>query len=156
MNDGMPTIATTDSVSSRSPILNEVRLNPFRVLRLPVGAGVDDAIWKAEEALTLLRAGVADAEPDLLPWLPPPGEPEIRQAVQAAEEPLRRLLSRLSWFDFAGDPAADLLRKAVASLDLADATAYFLAQKPGREDGASAAMASELNRANLSLLLAAR
>src|SRR5436305_4201943 len=116
MNDGMPTIATTDSVSSRSPILNEVRLNPFRVLRLPVGAGVDEAIWKSEEALTLLRAGVADPDPELLPWLPPPGEPEIRQAVQAAEEPLRRLLARLSWFDFDNDPDAAPLWQALASL----------------------------------------
>jgi hypothetical protein len=159
MNDRVPAVATPDSAanrdSNRSPILNEVRLNPFRVLRLPVRAGVDDAIWKAEEALTLLRAGVADAEPDPLPWLPPPGEPEIRQAVQAAEEPLRRLLSRLSWFDFEADPAGALLRQALASLTPADAHRYFLSPQPARAD-APTALASELNRANLSLLLAAR
>lgn len=159
MNDGTPTVATPDSAAarglSRSPILNEIRMNLFRVLRLPLTAGADDAIWKSEELLTLLRAGVADAEPDALPWLPPPGETEIRQAVQAAEEPLRRLIARLSWFDFDADPAGDLLRRTLAGLAPADVVAYFNSGMSGWEDGTTA-MARELNQANLALVLAAR
>ena len=82
-------------------MLGQLRLNPFRVLRLPVTAEVDEAIWKAEEALTLARAGLSLAEPDILPWLPAPDDQEIRQAVQWIEEPLRRIIEQMFWFDFA-------------------------------------------------------
>ena len=94
---------------TRSPVLNQFRLNPFRVLRVATTVGVDEAIWKAEEALTRLRAGLPAVEPDSLPWLPPPDEQETRQAVQRIEEPLRRLTDQLFWFDLTVGPDADRL-----------------------------------------------
>ncbi len=56
-------------------------------------------------------------EPDLLPWMPEPDEPEIRQAVQRIEEPLRRLTDELFWFWPEHDPDGDVLRRALVSLD---------------------------------------
>ena len=103
--------------SNRSPVLGQFRTNPLRVLRLPPDVGVDQAIWQAEAALTRLRAGLPFPEPDLLPWMPEPDEPEIRQAVQRIEEPLHRLTDELFWFDLARDPDGDLLRRALAELD---------------------------------------
>jgi hypothetical protein len=104
-------------LSTRSPALGQFRANPFRVLRVPTDLGVDQAIWKAEETLTRLRAGLPPADPDLLPWLPEPDEPETRQAVQRIEEPLRRLTEQVFWFDPGRDPDGDLLRRALATLD---------------------------------------
>jgi hypothetical protein len=132
-----------------SPCLSRLRLNPFRVLRLPVETGVDEAIWRAEEALTLDRAGLSLAVPDVLPWLAPPDDQEIRQAVQCIEEPLRRLLEQLCWFDFRDDPAANLLQEALARADV-DGLSRYLA---GAEAGAPVAV--RVNHANVSLLLAA-
>jgi hypothetical protein len=103
--------------ASRSPVIGQLRTNPFRVLRLGPDVGVDRAIWKAEEALTRRRAGLPLAEPDLLPWLPEPDEPEIRQAIQRIEEPLRRLADESAWFDPDHDPDGELLRRALATLE---------------------------------------
>jgi hypothetical protein len=103
--------------ADRSLVIGQLRANPFRVLRLGLDIGVDSAIWKAEEALTRLRAGLSLDEPDLLPWLPEPDEPEIRQAIQRIEEPLRRLADELAWFDPDADPDGDLLRRALVALD---------------------------------------
>jgi hypothetical protein len=103
--------------SNRSPVLGQFRTIPLRVLRLQPDVSVDEAIWQAEAALTRLRAGLPSPEPDLLPWLPEPDEPEIRQAVQRIEEPLHRLADALFWFDLAHDPDGDLLRRALAELD---------------------------------------
>jgi hypothetical protein len=136
----------------RSPTVAEFRLNPFRVLGLPADAGADEAVWRSEERLTLLRAGLPSPEADALPWLPPPGEAEIRQAVQAAEEPLRRLLARLSWFDFEADGGGEVLRRLLASLDPAEIEEY-LNRDAVRGRTASGVVAS-VNRANLLLLLA--
>jgi hypothetical protein len=134
---------------ARSPLLNQLRQNPFRVLRLPVDAGVDEAIWRSEEALTLLRGGLPLNEPDPFPWLPAPDEDEIRQSVQCMEEPLRRALEQLLWFDFKSDPDGELLQRAMAGLD-AGALSRYLAAPP-----AAGALAAVINRANLHLLLAA-
>ena len=133
----------------RSPVLNQFRLNPFRVLRLPIDTGPDEAIWKAEELLTLLRAGVPASEPDLFPWLPEPDEPEIRQAVQAVEEPLRRLVEQLLWFDLQADPAGEAVRLALGDPQLPDSAPD--SPEPEMIEG----MAPALNRANLGLLIAA-
>jgi hypothetical protein len=103
--------------ADRSLMIGQLRGNPFRVLRLGPDVAVDRAIWRAEEALTRLRAEIALDEPDLLPWLPEPDEPEIRQAIQRIEEPLRRLADELAWFDPEADPNGDLLRRALATLD---------------------------------------
>jgi hypothetical protein len=103
--------------ANRSPVLSQFRTNPFRVLRARLDVGVDEAVWKSEEALTRLRAGLGLADGELIPWLAEPDEPEIRQAVQRIEEPLRRLTDQLFWFDTARDPEGELLGQALATLD---------------------------------------
>ncbi len=112
-------------LATRSPVLQQFRTNPFRVLRVSPSIAVDQAIWKAEEALTLLRAGLPRSEPDLLPWLPEPDEPETRQAVQRIEEPLRRLTDELFWFDLDRDADGDLLRRALVELEPAVLNEYL-------------------------------
>ena len=116
--------------SGRFPVLDHFRTNAFRILRLQPGVGVDQAIWQAEESLTLLRAGLPSPRPDLLPWLPEPDEPEIRQAVQRIEEPLQRLLDELFWFDLEHDPDGDLLRRALAELDPSALDEYLARGEP--------------------------
>ncbi len=103
--------------ATRSPVLSQFRTNPFRVLRTSPDIGVDQAIWKAEEVLTRIRAGLPSTDPDLLPWLPEPDEPETRQAVQRIEEPLSRLVDEMFWFDIEHDPDGALLVRALAALD---------------------------------------
>ena len=95
------------------------------MLRVSPSVGVDEAIWKAEEALTLLRAGLPRAESDLLPWMSDPDEPETRQAVQRIEEPLRRLTDELFWFDLDRDADGDLLRRALVTLEPAVLNEYL-------------------------------
>src|SRR3954453_9328060 len=103
--------------ATRSPVLNQFRLNPFRVLRVPTDVGVDQAIWKAEELITRLRMGLPAAEPDPLPWLPEAEEAETRQSIKRIEEPLPRLTEQLFWFATKADPAGESLRTALAGLD---------------------------------------
>jgi hypothetical protein len=146
-----------------------------------VQAGVDEAIWRAEELLTRMRAGLVEASSDLVPWLGEPDEHEVRQAVQRIEEPLRRLVDELFWFDLASDPHGELLRKALTGMSAVDLEAYLAtaveipapppqaasngdgngdgadaagiaASGPG--EGATTATAAALNQANLRLMLA--
>jgi hypothetical protein len=126
--------------ADRSLMIGQLRANPFRALRLGPDVSVDRAIWRAEEVLSRLRAGVALDEPDLLPWLPEPDEPEIRQAIQRIEEPLRRLADELAWFDPDADPDGDLLRRALATLEPTLLNEY-LARCP--DDGLPRGAASE-------------
>jgi hypothetical protein len=117
-SDAIPaSVHSSPAAFKRSPVLAQFRTNCLRVLRLPPNVSVDQAIWQAEAALTRLRAGLPSPEPDLLPWMPEPDEPEIRQAVQRIEEPLQRLADELFWFDLERDPDGDLLRRALAELD---------------------------------------
>jgi hypothetical protein len=131
-------------LSTRSPALGQFRANPFRVLRVPTDLGADQAIWKAEETLTRLRAGLPPADPDLLPWLPEPDETETRQAVQRIEEPLRRLTEQVFWFDLERDPDGDLLRRALATLGPALLNDY-LARCP--DDGLARPVTVRIERA---------
>jgi len=103
--------------ANRSQVLSQFRTNPFRVLRVRPDVGVDEAIWKSEEALTRLRAGLHLPDGELLPWMDEPDEPEIRQAVQRIEEPLRRLTDQMFWFDPARDSDGELLRHVLAAFD---------------------------------------
>ena len=103
--------------AGRSQVLSQFRTNPFRVLRARPDVGVEAAVWKSEEALTRLRAGVAFSDGELIPWISEPDEPEIRQAVQRIEEPLRRLTDQLFWFDPEHDCDGELLREALGELD---------------------------------------
>jgi hypothetical protein len=103
--------------ANRSQVLSQFRTNPFRVLRVRPDVGVDEAIWRSEEALTRLRAGLGLPDGELIPWMAEPDEPEIRQAVQRIEEPLRRLTDQVFWFDLDQDPDGELLRQVLAALD---------------------------------------
>ena len=103
--------------ASRSPVLSQFRTNPFRVLRVPPDIGAQEAVWKSEEALSRIRAGLALSDGELIPWLPDPEEPEIRHAVQRIEEPLRRLTDQLFWFDPEHDDDGTRLRRALSSLE---------------------------------------
>jgi hypothetical protein len=103
--------------ASRSPVLSQFRTNPFRVLRVPPDIGAQEAVWKSEEALSRIRAGLALSDGELIPWLPDPEEPEIRHAVQRIEEPLRRLTDQLFWFDPEHDGDGTRLRRALRSLE---------------------------------------
>ena len=134
---------------SRSPGLAAFRLNAFRVLRLPITAAANEAVWKSEKILARRRAGLDDPEPEIVGWLPLPDEIDLREAAQRVEEPLRRLRDQLLWFDLGdgrddagakaegyrtspasperqGDPKGALLRRALVEAD-ADALAAYLA-----------------------------
>jgi hypothetical protein len=126
----------------RSPVLAQFRTNSLRVLRIQPEVSVDQAIWQAEAALTRLRAGLPSPEPDLLPWMPEPDEPEIRQAVQRIEEPLQRLPDELLWFDLERDPDGDLLRRALAELDPVLLNLYL---NHGEPDGLPPSLNASLN-----------
>jgi hypothetical protein len=102
----------------RSASLNSVglelfRLNPFRVLRLPVTATSKQAIWQAGHLISLSRMNLPFQEPDLLPWLPCNSEMEIKQAAQKMEEPQQRIAEQLFWFDIARDPQGALLSEGL-------------------------------------------
>jgi hypothetical protein len=158
-----PATAPTARALPRSPVLNAFRLNPFRVLRVALDVGPDEAVWRAEELLTLRRAGLPPPYPDLLPWLPEPDEPEFRQALQAVEEPLRRLVEGLFWFDPSAGP--DGLLATLAEPELPERppppapapAGDGEATGPSPQASAPAGMADAevpgaLNRANLALL----
>jgi hypothetical protein len=103
--------------ANRSQVLSQFRTNPFRVLRVRPDVGVDEAIWRSEEALTRLRAGLCLPDGEMIPWMAEPDEPEIRQAVQRIEEPLRRLTDQVFWFDPDNDSDGETLRRVLATLD---------------------------------------
>ena len=103
--------------ANRSQVLSQFRTNPFRVLRVRPDVGVDEAIWRSEEALTRLRAGLGLPDGEMIPWMAEPDEPEIRQAVQRIEEPLRRLTDQVFWFDPDNDSDGETLRRVLATVD---------------------------------------
>jgi hypothetical protein len=140
-------IATT-SRASLSPVLERFQLNPFRVLRLSIDATTDEAIWRSEEALTLARASLQLSEPDVLPWMPAPDEHETRQAAQWLEEPLRRMLEQVFWFDFQAGPGARELEEALAQRDTSSLALYL-------HEGPQDQVSGNINKANVCLLLGA-
>jgi len=134
-----------EAAGTRSPGLDFFRVNPFRTLRIPLRIPAQEALWKSEKALSRLRAGLDPPEPDLVPWLAPPDEFDIREGAQKMEEPLRRLREQLLWFDFDQDPHGKLLEQA-----LAEQQASQLAEYLAKEDRS---VAHRVNQANLRLLL---
>ena len=130
---------------TRSPGLDFFRVNPFRTLRVPIRIPAQEALWKSEKALSRLRAGLEPPEPDLVPWLAPPDEFDIREGAQKMEEPLRRLREQLLWFDFEQDPHGKLLEAALSEQQGAQLGQYL--QTDDR------AIAHRVNQANLRLLL---
>jgi hypothetical protein len=100
-----------------SPGLNQFRMNPFRVLRLPVTATSKQSLWQAEKITSLARLNLPPREPDLIPWLPGNNEMDVKQAAQKLEEPLQRILEQLFWFDFARDPKGELLCEGILQMD---------------------------------------
>src|SRR5207248_4817348 len=117
---------------ARSPVLNQFRLNPFRVLRVPVDVGTHEAVRWADELLTPPQEGAVPPEPDPLPWLPAASQEEVRQAGRSLEDPARRLLEQVCWFDFKTDPEGEALRQGLAALDT-DALKRYLAGVEGAE-----------------------
>lgn len=99
----------------RSPVLNNLRLNPFRILDVPNDVTSEEAVWKSEELLTLKRAGLPRHGDLLLPWLSDADDFEVHQAVQTIEEPLRRLVSQLFWFDLDNDASAEAFRTVLSA-----------------------------------------
>ncbi len=143
--------------ASRSPVLSQFRTNPFRVLRVPPDIGAQEAVWKSEEALSRIRAGLALSDGELIPWLPDPEEPEIRHAVQRIEEPLRRLTDQLFWFDPEHDGDGTRLRRALRALEADLLEGYLgggLCEVRSEGSAETTAVPRLLNHANLSLLLA--
>jgi hypothetical protein len=152
------------------PMLNSIgleqfRLNPFRVLRLPVTATSKQSLWQAEKVLALARLNLPPQEPDPLPWLPGNNEMEIRQAVQKMEEPLQRIADQLLWFDFTLDPQSGLLQEGLMQVDKQKLWDYLLMKKPElslelissdeiETDTALKIFAHCINKANLCLILA--
>ena len=138
----------------RSAGLTLLRLNPFRVLRLPTDVPSSQAVWKAEKVLARVRAGVDLPEPDLLGWLPAADELEIQQAAQKLEEPLRRLHDQLLWFDPA-DPHWPALETALATADPAGLAKYLaIDEATVAYQGEDVRTAHRVNQANLRLVLA--
>jgi hypothetical protein len=147
-----PPHAAEPRTALRAPGLTQFRANPFRVLRLPASVSPARAVWQAEKTLARLRAGVAQPEHDLVPWLPAPDEVEVQEAAQKLEEPLRRLREQLLWFDLAGDPHGQYLAQALAAGDGDGLRAYLgLAQSIAMDQQP---VAHRINQANLRLLLA--
>lgn len=134
-----------EGAGTRSPGLDFFRVNPFRTLRVPIRIPAQEALWKSEKALSRLRAGLEPPEPDLVPWLAPPDEFDIREGAQKMEEPLRRLREQLLWFDFEQDPHGKLLEEA-----LSEQQGILLGQYLQKDDRA---IAHRVNQANVRLLL---
>lgn len=134
-----------ESAGTRSPGLDFFRVNPFRTLRIPIRIPAQEALWKSEKALSRLRAGLDPPEPDLVPWLAPPDEFDIREGAQKMEEPLRRLREQLLWFDFEQDPHGQLLQEALSEQEGVLLGKYLVQEAP--------AIAHRVNQANLRLLL---
>src|SRR5690606_7636103 len=110
-------------------------------IRIPA----EEAVWKSEKALSRMRAGLEPPEPDLVPWLAPPDEFDIREGAQKMEEPLRRLREQLLWFDFGEDPHGRLLEAA-----LSEQEGVLLGEYLAKDDPS---VAHRVNQANLRLLL---
>lgn len=130
----------------RSPVLNQFRLNPFRVLHIPLDIPTEEAIWKAQDLAALRRAGIESPDAETLPWLTPADEYELNQVVQAIEEPLRRLKEQFFWFDFQHDSAAEQLQAILANPTSAEVAEYlatpvelrvYVAPAPGAPPGSS-------------------
>src|SRR5688500_5550873 len=145
-----------EGAGTRSPGLDFFRVNPFRTLRVPIRIPAQEALWKSEKALSRLRAGLEPPEPDLVPWLAPPDEFDIREGAQKMEEPLRRLREQLLWFDFALDLHGQLLQEAL-STQAGSKLSEYLAVSEGSLGGAGphspSVIAHRVNQANLRLLL---
>src|SRR3954447_802294 len=142
----------------RSSGLQLFRDNPFRLLRLPLSARSDEAVWKAEAAIALIRIGEPPGD-DLLPhWLPDADEMGIRRAAEALEEPLQRLCDQLLWFDFERARGGMALRGFLAGeteevpVLLTDLLSDDSGQ-PDSDERCLAAVHQLLNAANLQLLL---
>lgn len=133
--------------ADKSPALALFRQNPFRVLRLSVESTAQEALWKGEKLKTLVRADIDDGDGDLTPWLKRGDEIDLQHAMQALEEPMKRIVEQLSWFDFTRDAHGGLLEKALLEQN-ADGLAEYL-DVSADDDGIPA----RLNRANLRLLL---
>lgn len=129
------------------------RCNPFRVLRIEVQTSSEAAVWQAEKILALHRSGVELPQPLLIPWLAPPDEFDIQQAAQQLEEPIRRLVDQVGWFDFHRDPHGALLRDALSSGAPELAERYIQAEDGVSAEPVVAYAAHTLNQANLRLLL---
>jgi hypothetical protein len=122
--DNQPIINTEGSnqielngVMLNSPGLKQFRLNPFRVLRIPVTATYKQAIWQAEHLVSLSHMDMLPQEPDLLPWLPGNDEMEIKQAAQKMSESLQRAVEQLLWFDLIRDPKGGIISKGLIETD---------------------------------------
>ena len=74
------------------------RFNAFRVLSLPVYASDRQIKDRADEILGCIRLGIPIEDGGYLDFVPPPGENEIRNAVQRLRNPERRLVDELFWF----------------------------------------------------------
>ncbi len=138
----------------RSSGVTQFRRNPFRLLRLSVGIRSEDAVWSAEKILALRRAGLPPPAPDLLPWLPDADELDIQEAAQKIEEPLRRMVDQLLWFDLEGDPGGAALMHALITNDGAALSALLRVEPPLTPDVEVplTTIASALNLANLALV----
>src|ERR1044072_6829054 len=155
------TLQTVSRLSS--PALRWFETNPFRVLRLAADASTSDSSFRAERALTMLRAGLPPEGEEVLPWLPPPGEYEAQQAAQTVEEPLARLTEQMLWFDLVRDRAADSLLSVLGGLTEESLRKYFEGeaglpppdQCEAEDEAAVPLVALAVNHANLRLLVAA-
>jgi hypothetical protein len=128
-----------DRARVRSPGLAQFRKSPFRLLRLPLTATAQQAVWQCDKALARARVGMSLPDPDPLPWLPPGDELELQEAAQTMESPLARLVEQLLWFE------RPEVRAALAAADGA-ALRAALATAP-------ATVADRVDHANLELLL---
>lgn len=175
----MSILTTTDvspsNTERRRPTssgLDAFRINPFRVLRVPVSVATEQAVWEAERLIARVRVGVEPKTPDPIPFLPKVDEIEIQKAAQIIEEPLQRLIHQTLYFDLDADPRGEALATALSASDLAALEAYMRVDEaelglPDPEttdegEDMEAVMrgrmvplvAHRLNQANLRLLLA--
>lgn len=135
-----------DESATRSPGLDHFRKNPFRALRLPQSATVQQALWQGEKILARVRSGGPIPDPDPVPWLAPATELEIMDALQTVETPLAHLVEQLLWFDFDNDPRGPELREALATEHAGRLHAYLytVSDEP---------LVARINQVNLRLLL---
>jgi hypothetical protein len=103
----------TSVVIENSSGINQFRLNPFRILRIPVSISLQEALWQAEKILAFARMNLSAQEPEPISWITQQTELEVKQSVQKIEEPLIRLVEQLFWFDFETDSQGTLLKEAL-------------------------------------------
>ncbi|WP_210489352.1 hypothetical protein [Rufibacter aurantiacus] len=143
---------TTSIVGKGS--LNHFRLNPFRILNIPIETSIEEASWAAESLATMLAVGISPEGSNPISFLGVYSEAEIKKSFTQLEEPLERLVAEVFWFDLVNDPNAKPLTTYLNTSDINALIAYRSSTTTRIEESElTTSISEQINLANLNLLL---